>query len=138
MFWGMVLYVALTLVPAFLVMLILHKTVDETAGPYLAYAVPVPIFVLVALGLRTWEDHGASPKPLVLAWCLCMTLFMLTAFAATAYSGFALYIIGAQDRDEFLIVSGVGGVIAALVVAPMFYRRILTTVAARAAKRENP
>ncbi|MBI3677841.1 MAG: hypothetical protein HY243_14630 [Proteobacteria bacterium] len=135
MFWAMAGYVALMLVPAILVMLILRKTVEEMAGPYLAFAVMGPVFLLVVLALWTWEDRGASPKPLTLAWCLCMALFMLTAFAATAYSGVALHIIGAQDRNEFFVVSGVGGVTAALVVVPMFYRRILTTVAARAAKR---
>jgi hypothetical protein len=132
MFWAIVLYLALVLVPAFLVMLVLHKTVGEITGPYLAYAVPGPIFLLVILWLRTWEERGASPRQVALVWSLCTTLFMFLVFGATVYSGVELHLIDPNDAVGTLVVGCVGG---ALVGPLTTYRHVLKIASARTAKR---
>jgi len=132
MFWAIVLFLAYVFVAALLVMLVLHKSAGEMVGPYLAYAVPGPIFLLVVLWLRAWEDRGASPKLLALVWCLCTTLFMFTIVGATTYSGVVLHLIDSEDRVAFFIVSGVMG---AFIVPLTMYRRVLKVATERAAKR---
>lgn len=131
MSWAIVLNFALVLVPTYFVMLVLHKTAGEMAGPYLAYAVPGPIFQLVALWLRTWENRGASPKRLALAWVLCTTLFMFTIIGATAYSGAELNLIDPEDRVPVVVLSVMG----AFIVPFTTYRRVLKVTAERAATR---
>jgi predicted Na+-dependent transporter len=115
-------------------MLVFHKTPNEMAGPYLAYAVPGPIFLLVVLGLRTWEDRGGSPKRLAIAWTLCTTLFMFIILGATVYSGAKLHLIDPNDAVGILVVACVGG---ALIGPFMMYRRVLKVTTARVAERKD-
>ena len=135
MFWAIVLYLGLILVPVLFVMLVLHKTAGEMVGPYVAFALPGPIFLLVSMWLRVWEDRGASPRRLALAWSICILLFMFVGLGATFYSGVELHLINLQDAVGGFVVACVAG---ALIVPFMMYRWVLKVTAARADKRKGP
>ena len=132
MVWAVVLLLVLLLVPAFLVKLLLRKALGEMVYPYLAYAVPCLTFLFVALLLRTWEGRGASPKALAVAWSLCTTLFMFSAFAATFYSGVELHLIDHGDAVGGFMVACVGGAFAGVFTT---YSRVLKVTSARAINR---
>ncbi len=132
MAWAGVLYFVLVLIPAFFAMLVLQKSADEMAGPYLAFAAPGPFFLLMAMWLRVWEDRGASPRRLALLWALMVMLFVLVTDGAIVYSGTALTLIDPQDVLAFIVAGVFGAFVAALTV----YRRTLAITAARAGKRE--
>jgi len=135
MFWAIVLYFGLVLVPVLFAMLVLHKTAGEMAGPYVAFALPGPIFLLLAMWLRVWEDRGASPRWLALSWSVCMLLFMLVVLCAIFYSGVELDLINLHDVAGSSVVACVAG---ALIVPFMMYRWVLKVTAARAEKRKGP
>jgi hypothetical protein len=134
MFWAAVLLRVLLLVPTFLMKLLLHKAVVEMVYPYLAFAIPCLTFLFVALLLRTWEDHGASPKRLSLAWSFCTTFFMFVVFAATCYSGVKFHLIDPGDAVGAFVVACVGGASVGLFIT---YSRVLKITAARATKRAD-
>lgn len=130
---AIVLMLVLVLVAAFVAALILHKSPSEMALPYLVFAVPGPIFLLASMWLRALEDLGVRPKRLALAWTLMMMLFGLVIDGATVISGLKLRLLEQQDIFAF-----VGAGIFLTVITPfMFYRRMLTTIAVRAGKREQ-
>jgi hypothetical protein len=133
-FWGIPIIFALTLVPAFLVMLVLHKTVDDVAVPYLAFTVPGAVFVFVAKGLRSWEVHGATPRQLALVWAICTMLFMFTAFWATLYSALAFHLLPMEDAIWTFALAAIGGGGAGLF---MTYSKVLKVATERAAKRQS-
>lgn len=133
MVWAIVLDFALWLVPALLVMVVFHKSAVEMAGPYLAFAVPVPIFVLFASWLRILEDRGLSPRQLALAWSLMTMLFASVIGVATVYSATQLHFIEPEDVLAFVVA----GVLVALIPPFTIYRRMLNVTAARAAKRSD-
>lgn len=123
----------LVLAVAFFAALILHKSASEMALPYLVFAVPGPIFLLVSMWLRVLEDLGVPPKRIAIAWTLMMMLFALAIDGATVFSGVELRLIDQQDIYAF----AVSGVFLTLITPLMFYRRILTTIAARIGNRQQ-
>lgn len=122
------------LVPAMLVMLILHKTAGEMTIPYLAFTVPGAVFVFVAKGLRSWEDHGATPRRLALVWSLSMAVFMVTVLGATTYAAFTFHLMPQEDAVGTFALAAVGGTLAAFFGG---YRQVLKTATERAAKRQG-
>jgi hypothetical protein len=134
MFWAAGLLLVLLLVPTFLIKLLLRKAVGDMVYPYLTYAVPCLTFLFVALLLRTWEDHGASPRRLALAWSLCTTLFIFVVFAATFYSGVELHLVDPGDAVGAFVVACVGGASVGLFIT---YSRVLKVTSARATKRAD-
>lgn len=133
-FWGLPIIFAVTLVPALLVMLVLHKAVDDMAIPYLAFTVPGAAFVFVAKGLRSWEAHGATPRQLAFAWAICTTLLMFTVIGATLYSALSFHLLPLEDAIWTFALAVVGGGGAGLF---MTYSQVLKTTTERAAKRTD-
>jgi hypothetical protein len=134
MFGGLVLIFAVTFVPALLVMLVLHKTVDDVAVTYLAFTVPQAVFLFVAKGLRSWEEHGATPRRLALVWTLCMVTFMFAVFGALFYATVAFHLISQEDAIGTFALAAVGGGVAAVFAT---YRQVLKAATERAAKRTD-
>jgi hypothetical protein len=130
MFWAIVLLLVLELIPAIVVKEVLHVTMGQLVGPYLAFAVPAVLFLLLAWWLRRQEERGATARRLALAWGLSAGLFVLTIGVALFYSASALRLI---DPREFLgpLIFAVSA--GTLVTSFTMYRKVLPTISARAA-----
>ena len=133
MFWTTVLNFVFMLLPTVLVMLYFHKSEVEVAGPYLAFAVPVPVFVLLATWLRVLEDRGWSPRQLALGWSLMMFLFSLVGGVATFYSAIRLRFVSPEGVRALAVVC----VFLPFIAPFTIYRRVLKVAAMRAAKRSD-
>ena len=128
LFWMLALYLALVLVPAIVLKLIFHATLRQAAGPFLAIAGPGVIGLLLIFQLWKWEERGATPKRLALAWCLVIGTFAFATGTGTLYSASALHLI-----DEYGLVFVICMAFAASVFASFrLYPKMLEAAAARA------
>jgi hypothetical protein len=130
MLWAIGLLLVLELVPFVVVKLAFPATVRALAGPYLAIAASGVILLLLAWGLRTWEDRGATPGRLALGWSLCVALFTSGLAIGLFYLVAALHLI--DPSDLWIAV----GAYAAVVVVTSFtmYRMTWARISARAAQ----
>ena len=84
-----------------LVKLLFRATWSELVGPYLAFAVPMMIFLLFVWLLRTWENSNPSPRRLALAWGLNVALLASMVDGAFDYSGAAFGIINLRHVSDW-------------------------------------
>lgn len=129
LFWGLCMYLIFELGPFFIAKQVLHKTLDELAGPYLAFAAPAAIFLPLVWWLKKWEVMGASPKRLARGWGLMMVLFFVADAGAVFYSGVKL---GLMDLSDAVICFFVAGSYCGLIAYFSMYHLILQRIAARA------
>ena len=135
LFWGLCMYLALELGPFFIVRQVLHKTVGQLAGPYLAFAVPMAIFLPLVWWLLKWEkEKRASAKKLARGWGLMMVLFGVTVAGAVFYSGIKL---GLVDMSDAVISFVVGVLYSGLIFYFGMYHLMLRRISARVAGRND-
>jgi hypothetical protein len=130
MFGALCLYLALERGLFVIVKNVLHTTEGELAGPYLAFAVPGVIILLLAWWLRKWEERGPLPRRLALGWGLSAALFFSTGAIAFFYSAVKLHLLNPNDIASFIVV-GAGGV---LIASFSLYRSAITRISARSAR----
>jgi hypothetical protein len=130
MFWAIALLLVLELMPAIVVKEVLHVTMGQLVGPYLAFAGPAVIFLLLAWWLRRQEERGAPPGRLALAWGLSAGLFVFTIGVALFYSASALHLIDPRESWGALVFAVSAGT---LVTSFTMYHKVLPTISARAA-----
>jgi drug/metabolite transporter (DMT)-like permease len=122
----LVLY--LVLVPAIVLKQIFHATVRQAAGPVLAFAGPGVIALLLIFQLWKWQERGAPPKRLALAWCLLIGTFGFATSVGTLYSASELHLL-----DEDVLVPVTCMVFAAAVFTSFrLYPKTLESASARA------
>jgi len=80
------LYLVLETGTFVIVKYIVHATVREILGPYLAFAMPGVIFLLLVGRLWKWEEDGLSSARLAFAWGLSVALLFFAISAASFYS----------------------------------------------------
>jgi hypothetical protein len=130
MFWGILLYFALELVPAIAVKEVLHVTMGQLVGPYLAFAAPIVIFLPLAWWLRRREERGATATRLALAWGLFTGLFVFEVGVALFYSASTLRLIDPKELlGPFIFAVSAGMLVASFTG----YQRARRTISARAA-----
>jgi hypothetical protein len=128
MFRAFCLYLVLEFGLFVIIKQILHTTERELSGPYLAFAVPGIIILLLAWWLKKCEEHGSSSKRLALGWGLSAAFFFSAVAVAFCYSIVELHLVHPSDLKRFIVV-GVGGV---LIAAFSLYRVALLRISARA------
>jgi drug/metabolite transporter (DMT)-like permease len=133
MFWAFCLYLVLELGLFVIVKQGLHATEGELAGPYLAFAVPGVIVLLLAWWLRKWEERGPSPRRLALGWGLSGLLFFCAVAIAFFYSGVELHLLNLGVVASFIVV-GVGGV---LIASFSLYHSALRSISARTTRNTD-
>ena len=134
MLWAICLYLALEGVPFVVVKLIANVSVGELFGPYLAFAVPGVIFLLLAMSLRRWEERGPPPRRLALGWGLSIVFFFLAICGACFYASVTLRFV---HRDDAVWVFGMMAVAGTPVGFFMMYNMVLQRIASRAAKADE-
>jgi hypothetical protein len=108
-----------------IVKLVLHAAESELVGPYLAFAVPTVITILLAWRLRRWETPGLSPKWLALGWGLCAALFVSMLTLAAIYTGVKIHLINTSDLDVWGIACAICILSAFVTVYRGAYRVLL-------------
>jgi len=130
MFWGLIFWLLMELVPFSLAGLVLKKTPGELVAPYLAFAVPWVILAPPIWWLRKWEGSGVSPKRLAQGWGVSMVLFGIAVNFAVFYSGVQFHIIGLEDAIIYFVVATlISGPTGFLVMYLMALPRISARVA---------
>jgi hypothetical protein len=134
MFWAYALTLALTLGACFVAMLVLHATVHELTGPYLALATPQLIMLTLMMWLRVLEEkRGLRPRQLALLASLFAVFFFAAIAAALLYSAVALHRIKPDDSIfVFFVFAALAGTVTAAIA---MYNTTLPTFSARAASR---
>jgi len=127
MLWALCLYLALELGVFVLVNQGLRRGTEELALPYLAFAAPGVIGLLLAWRLRKWEEQGASPRRIAAGWCLSVVLLFSTVALSFLYSGVKFRLFRPSDAKSFMVVALVGALIASF----SLYRMALSRISAR-------
>jgi len=133
MFWALCLYLALELGPFVIVKHVLHTTEEKLAGPYLAFAVPGVIVLLLAWWLRKWEERGPSPRRLAFGWGLSAAFFFSAVAGAFFYSGVTLHLLNPSKIGSFITVGALGVLIASF----SLYYTALSRISARATRNTD-
>jgi hypothetical protein len=134
MLWGICVYLVLTGGVFVIVKQIAHITYAEIVGPYLAFAVPGVIFLLLVRWLWKWEAHGLSPMRLAFAWSLSIALFFLAVCSALFYSGVELKLVDPNDAVWVFGMMVVGGSVSAALIP---YKMMLARISGRVKAPDN-
>lgn len=130
MLGALCLYLVLELGLFLVVKAVIRVTTGDLVGPYLAFAVPAVICLLLAWRLKRWEEHGPSSRLLALGWSLGTVFLFSTVIIAFFYSGLRLHFLNLGDAKGFIAVAVVGVPIAFFI----WYRVVLSHISARAAR----
>ncbi|HET7103034.1 MAG TPA: hypothetical protein VFI20_03005 [Terracidiphilus sp.] len=104
-FGGLGTYLVLEFGLFLLFALALKKSAAELAGPYLACAMPVAIFIPLAWRLWQREKQNVSPKRLAREWGVSAVLWGIAVVVAVIYSGVKLRYMDPKYAFGGLVVS---------------------------------
>jgi hypothetical protein len=131
MLWAYVLILVLVLGVCFIAKLVLHATVQELGGPYLAFATPQLILLTLMMWLRTWEAKRApAPKRVALLASLFGAFFFGAIAAALLYSAITLHLL--KPNDPILIFFCFAALVGVVTSSITMYHTTLSSAASRA------